>query len=292
MDKINGWININKPLGCTSSYIVISLKRHFKIEKIGHTGTLDPLASGVLPIAIGEATKLSQYLMDAEKSYSFTIQFGEQRDTADREGKVIATSEYVPTQEECIGAVEKFIGIIEQVPPIYSAIKVNGKRAYDLARQGMEVALESRKITIYDLQLTKYDTELKQAKYIVKCSKGTYIRTLAEDIAKSLQTCGFVIELARLQVGQFRIEKAVDFKYLQNIDSEEFVSLVERVDKVLDGIPVLDINDTIAQKVRFGQKVELDSANQDLVWLKYNGELLAIGSILGGLFHSSRVFNL
>jgi tRNA pseudouridine55 synthase len=292
MHKVDGWININKPLGCSSSFIVTSLKKQFKLSKVGHTGTLDPLASGVLPIAIGEATKLSHYLVDAEKAYSFTIQFGEQRDTGDREGKVISTSSHLPSEEECRSIINKFTGDIKQIPPIYSAIKVNGKRAYDLARKGQEVVLKPRLISIFSLILINFDASQKQATYQVKCSKGTYIRTLAEDIAKSLQTCGFVIELARLQVGQFKITEAINFEDLKLKDFAEFVSLIDRVDKVLDGIPVLKIDDTIALKVRYGQQVHFEHNDQDQIWLNNNGRLVSIGSIKGGLFHSSRVFNL
>jgi tRNA pseudouridine55 synthase len=292
MSKINGWININKPLGVSSSYIVTSLKKKFKISKIGHTGTLDPLASGVLPIAIGEATKLSQYLVDAMKAYRFTIQFGEQRDTGDMEGKVIATSQVLLDVDQCKQVCSQFTGEIEQVPPIYSAIKVDGKRAYDLARKGQEVVLKSRKITIYSLSMISFNSLKGQATYEVKCSKGTYIRTLAEDIAKSLQSCGFVIELCRLQVGQFKIEQAINFKDLQQVDFAKFESVIERMDKVLDDIPVLEIGAEQELKARYGQKIELNLEDKDLIWLRNNGNLIAIGSIKGGLFHSNRVFNL
>ena len=192
---MNGWLNIYKPKGFSSAKIVSMVKRLFKGNKVGHTGTLDLEAEGVLPIAIGEATKLVRILIDAKKQYAFTVKFGAQTDTADSAGRVIKTASYIPEATECEQVCERFIGKVEQLPPAYSALKVDGQRAYKLAREGKEVILAKRSIYVYDLKCTSYDATQGTASYLCTCSKGTYIRTLAEDISLSLQSLGFVIEL-------------------------------------------------------------------------------------------------
>ena len=213
MKSVSGWLNIYKPKGMSSAKLVALVKRLVcaggiselgkqKI-RIGHAGTLDPLAEGVLPIGIGEATKLMQFLVNASKSYVFTIQFGMSTSTGDSEGDVILTTDRVPTEEQCFDVCENFIGTISQKPHAFSAVKVNGKRAYKLARENINFDLASRVIQIYDLKCLSVDSKTKTAQYLVECSKGTYVRKLAEDLALSLQSLGFVIELRRTRVGVF-----------------------------------------------------------------------------------------
>jgi len=294
---ISGWLNLYKARGISSAKAVALVKRVFKGSKIGHTGTLDLEAEGVLPIAIGEATKLVSILIDAKKQYSFTVKFGAKTDTADSAGKIVATSEYIPTEAECMAVCTNFIGEVEQIPPAYSALKVNGQRAYKLAREGVEVKLAKRKINIYDLQCTDYNPLKGEASYICECSKGTYIRTLAEDISLSLQSLGFVVVLRRLRVGMFDAKTAIDIANYQEMDLAEASMLLQekclKVEDVLDDIPVAEANDILTQKIRFGQKCEFDiDQNHDLIWVKNNGHIVAIGSLHSKLFKPSRVFNL
>ncbi|MES2214986.1 MAG: tRNA pseudouridine(55) synthase TruB, partial [Pseudomonadota bacterium] len=244
----------------------------------------------------GEATKLSHCLVDARKKYRFMIKFGVQTDSADRAGKIINTTNIIPTKAECYEVVQKFIGDIEQTPPIFSAIKVNGKRAYDLARNNQEVVLSSRVITIFDLVCIGYDEPNQTAIYEVECSKGTYVRSLAEDIAFSLQSLGFVLELARIKVGMFVVENSIDFTAITLKSPEDAISQllskVLRIDAVLADIPVLDADDDIAYKIKCGQAVDFNAADSDFVWIRYLNNVLAIGALNQGRFDSKRVFNL
>ncbi len=294
---MNGWINIYKPCGISSAKSVSIVKRAFKNSKVGHTGTLDLEAEGVLPIAVGEATKLVSILIDAKKQYAFTVKFGAKTDSADSAGKIIQTIERIPNEEECYQVCSKFLGLIEQTPPAYSALKVKGQRAYKLARAGFKVQLAKRNITIYNLKCTNYNEEQGSASYLCECSKGTYIRTLAEDISLSLQSLGFVIELRRLKVGMFDAETAIDISSYAKLDLADATKLLQdkclKIEDVLDDIPVLEANDICTQKIRFGQTCQFDNdENYDLVWVRNNGHIVAVGSLLEKNFKSSRVFNL
>jgi tRNA pseudouridine55 synthase len=299
-NKISGWININKPLGFTSAQIVGKtkriLKQHLKELKIGHAGTLDPEASGVLPIALNEATKLMQIFIEAPKMYRFKIKFGVQTDTGDKCGKIIGTTQIIPSHSDCISISKNFIGQITQTPSKFSAIKIGGKRAYDLARNNIEFDMPERKIHIFDLKCIDYDPKNNTATYITKCSKGTYIRSLAQDIALLLHSLGFVIELERIQVGAFCLKDTVDFDQLVVMNEleafEHLTKSISKIDIVLDDIPVLDVDDSIARKVRYGQSVDLASSDQSSLWLRHDSKLLAIGHLNQGHFKSSRVFNL
>lgn len=293
---MNGWINIYKPRGISSAKAVLLVKRAFKNDKVGHTGTLDLEAEGVLPIAIGEATKLVSILIDAKKQYSFTVKFGAKTDTGDSSGAIVEKTDYIPNKEECHEVCSKFLGVVEQIPPAYSALKINGQRAYKLAREGREVILDKRSINIYALKCTNYDGKNGVATYVCDCSKGTYIRTLAEDISLSLQSLGFVIELRRLKVGMFCAENALDISSYMDKDFAEATGFLQnkclKIEAVLDDIPVLEVNNIIAEKIRFGQKCQIDDdQNYDLIWLSNNGHIVAVGSLLEGSFKSSRVFN-
>jgi tRNA pseudouridine55 synthase len=294
---MNGWINIYKPRGISSARSVSMVKRAFKGDKVGHTGTLDLEAEGVLPIAIGEATKLVSILIDAKKQYAFTVKFGTKTDTADSAGKIIGTTKYIPSKEECDQVCFKFLGVIEQTPPAYSALKVGGQRAYKLAREGKDVQLAKRNVTIYNLQCTSYNKEQGTADYLCECSKGTYIRTLAEDISLSLQSLGFVVELRRLKVGMFDADSAIDISRYAELNLAEVTKLLQdkclRVEGVLDDIPVLEASNSCTKLIRFGQKCQFnDDQNYDLVWIRNNAHIVAVGSLFERNFKSSRVFNL
>lgn len=216
---MDGIIIINKPKGCTSHDIVYKIKKMLN-EKVGHTGTLDPMAEGVLPILIGKGTQLSKYLINHNKKYIVELQLGTKTDTADTEGKIIEeqpVNEILLTQENITKILQTFIGKQEQVPPIYSAIKVNGKKLYEYARKGQKVELKPRQIEIYNIDLIDYSPKEKQIKFEVFCGKGTYIRSLCEDIATKFGTVGYMKNLKRTQVGEFKIEDSVTVEELNKI---------------------------------------------------------------------------
>jgi tRNA pseudouridine55 synthase len=289
-NKVNGWLNINKPVGINSTTVVAIIKRYYNAKKVGHAGTLDPLAEGVLPIAMGEATKTINYMMDAQKEYEFTIKWGESTSTDDAEGEIIATSDKIPTSEEITNALPSFIGEIEQTPPAYSAIKINGKRAYDLARKGENIIMKSRKVNIYNFERITNDT------FRTRCSKGTYIRSLARDLAKKLGSEGHVTMLKRTKVGSFCIKNAILLDIFDNkvykSGAEELILPVERV---LDDIPVLDFTNEEATNLKQGKTIKFEHSDfkeDEIVVIKSDSNLIALGKIGNGYVKPSRVFNL
>ena len=283
---MHGWLNINKEPNMTSFDVIREVRKKFKIKKVGHAGTLDPFATGVLPIAIGNATKLIEYLVAKDKTYVFTVEFGKTTDTLDIDGKITDSTERVPTNEECRSVINNFLGVITQIPPKYSAIKINGKRAYDLARNNQEFEIKPRNVSVHSLELLGFDEEKSHATYRVKCSKGTYIRSLARDIAESMQTLGFVIKLIREEVGSFLIDNSIK---LNELSSEKVLS----IEYVLDDIPVVDIDRANASKVSNGQNIKIfgDDENYDLVFIKNNNELISIGSSQNGFYKPLKNFN-
>ena len=220
---MNGIIIINKQKNCTSHDIVHKIKKITK-EKVGHTGTLDPMAQGVLPILIGKATQCSKYLINHDKTYNVELKLGIKTETADSEGKVIEqeeVKEYILEEEHIKKALESMIGKQEQIPPKYSAIKVNGKKLYEYARKGQEVEIKPREIEIYKIELIKINQEDKKIEFNVSCSKGTYIRSLCEDIAEKLGTIGYMSNLIRLQVGEFSIENSITIENIEKSNNPE-----------------------------------------------------------------------
>jgi tRNA pseudouridine55 synthase len=199
---MNGWLNINKPLNFSSAKVVAIVKRKLGAKKVGHGGTLDPLATGVLPICINNATKESEKIMNFRKEYLFNIKFGEIRTTNDGEGDVVEKNNIIPNEKDIILNIPLFIGIIEQTPPLYSAIKVNGKRAYQLAREGKQFELKGRQVAVYDLKFIKWKN-LQEIQLLVECGKGFYVRSFAVDFAKKLGVLGYVSQLERVSVGIF-----------------------------------------------------------------------------------------
>jgi tRNA pseudouridine55 synthase len=285
---LHGWLVIDKPVGPGSTDIVSAVKRALRAGgyakvKVGHGGTLDPLASGVLPIALGEATKLSGRMLDADKAYAFTVRFGEQTDTLDLEGAVIATSEVRPTAATLEAVLAQFTGPIEQVPPAYSALKVDGRRAYDLARAGEEVVLASRAVTVHALSFLRHaelvsaspslqdpepelsgilkrvqddDEELQEATLLATVSKGTYIRSLARDIAVALGTVGHVTMLRRTKAGPFTLEPAISLDTLADLgQGRALEQALLPLTAGLDDIPALPVTPDQAQALRQGRPV-------------------------------------
>lgn len=257
----NGWIILDKPRGLGSTQAVAAVKRNLRQggyakTKVGHGGTLDPLAEGVLPIALGEATKLAGRMLDASKIYQFTIQFGVETDTLDTEGEVVRTSEIVPSPEQITQILPQFTGPIEQIPPAYSAIKIDGKRAYDLARAGEVVEPKKRSVTIHALTVLDMLEDARKVTITAHVSKGTYIRSLARDIAHTLGTCGHVTYLRRTKAGPFTQAQAISLDKLNEIGSgAPLEEITLPLEAGLDDIPALILDQTDAQAVRQGRKL-------------------------------------
>lgn len=256
---LNGWIILDKSLGLGSTQAVSAVKRAIREAgepktKVGHGGTLDPLATGVLPIALGEATKLAGRMLDASKAYDFTIHFGEETDTLDAEGSIMATSDVIPTRDEICAVLPHFTGPIEQAPPAFSALKVDGKRAYDLARAGEEVILNTRNVTIHSLEL--FECGGNDATFSATVSKGTYIRSLARDIARALGGVGHVTMLRRTKAGPFSLKQAISLDKLAEIAKARVLDeVVLPLEAGLDDIPALPVTPEQALLLRHGQRL-------------------------------------
>lgn len=255
---LDGWLIIDKPSGIGSTDVVSKLKRAFQAQKVGHGGTLDPLATGVLPIAFGAATKMVPYVMDGTKTYRFTLKFGEARDTDDAEGKVIETSDARPTDAAIRAALPAFIGDIMQVPPIFSAIKINGERAYDLAREGQipELAPRPARVDRFELE-SRPDADT--AVFTVQSGKGVYMRSLARDIARAVGAVGYIAVLRRMRVGPFLEENAIPLDKLVGMEDMPPPSpdLLLPVTTALADIPALALTEAEAARLSFGQTISL-----------------------------------
>jgi tRNA pseudouridine55 synthase len=294
---IHGWIALDKPLGMTSTQAVGKVRWLLNAAKAGHGGTLDPLATGILPIALGEATKAVAYAMDGEKKYLFTARWGEARSTDDAEGEVVDTSDKRPTIVEIKSALPEFVGDIVQMPPAFSALKVNGKRAYDLARAGQEVELKPRTVTVSALNLVTRDLPPDETpdevKFEVTCGKGTYIRALARDLARRLGTCGHLSELRRTQVGSLGEEQAICLDKLESmVHSAPPHTYLLPIATVLDDIPALAVTGFEADRLRCGQALRVPSSKQGTVYVMTDGQPVALARITEGELQPVRVFNL
>jgi tRNA pseudouridine55 synthase len=301
---VHGWIAIDKAAGMTSTQVVGAVRRILDAQKAGHGGTLDPLATGVLPVALGEATKTVPYVMDGAKTYGFTIHFGEERTTDDKEGAVSATSAVRPTAAGIVAALAAFRGRIEQIPPRYSAVKVDGKRAYAMARDGAEVVLEARTIRIdaFDLVAASApDGPLDWARFRVRSGKGAYMRSLARDLARAVGTVGHIGDLRRLACGPFDEASAISLDKLSQLghSARDFLLPVETA---LDDIPALALTDAEARRLTSGQSLSLPRLTDhspaeahcegDTLRAMAGGKLVAITRIEGGDIRPVRVLNL
>jgi tRNA pseudouridine55 synthase len=294
-DKVDGWVILDKPVGLGSTPAVGKVRRLFGAQKAGHGGTLDPLASGVLPIALGEATKTVPFVMDGRKEYRFTLRFGQARSTEDAEGEVTATSDLRPTDQAIRCALPAFVGDIEQVPPAFSALKVEGRRAYDLARAGEPVDLRPRRIVIERLELLgRADTD--HADFVVSCGKGTYIRSLGRDLALSLGTVGYLSALRRTAVGPFREEAAISLPKLEALGHiPALLGALAPVATALDDIPALALTEAQADRLRQGQPVLLTRdapPSGALLRAETGSRLVALVRSDGTSLKPVRVFNL
>ncbi|KIE05983.1 tRNA pseudouridine synthase B [Candidatus Jidaibacter acanthamoeba] len=302
---MNGWLLIDKPENISSAGALNFIKKLFKSIglkniKIGHAGTLDPFASGLLIVGVGEATKLINYIMDNSKAYDFTIKWGENRDTIDREGKTTEVSDKVPTPTELKAVIKPFYGVINQMPPEFSALKINGVRAYNLARQGLEVKLESRNVTIYNLDIISCNDD--SATFAVKCGKGFYVRSLARDIALNLSACGYVTYLRRTESKNFIVDDAIPLDKIKNLlhNDDQISSLqflqknLKPITSVLDDILVWNLNEAEAKKLKTGMPIYLDAEfhEKSEVAALFNLKLIAICNFENGQLKPKRVFNL
>ncbi|MBA4372193.1 MAG: tRNA pseudouridine(55) synthase TruB [Thermodesulfovibrio sp.] len=289
-------INLHKPSGITSQQAVTRVKKMLKVRKAGHTGTLDPLATGVMLVCLGEATKVSRFFLDMDKKYRATVKLGERTDTGDAEGRVIETTDFsLVTEPGLMDAAMSFTGAIEQTPPMYSAVKVDGKALYKLARKGIEIERKSRLVMIYDIGVS--GVSLPFFDLFVACSKGTYIRTLCEDIGRKLGTGAHLTALQRLSVGRFDIEDALTFEDLATRDLLPDGRSVFNIDAALSEMPEIILDEEEAGRVRHGQRIPMkyhDPVDGTRA-LKLKGpdrDLIGIGSLNAGMIVVERNLNL
>lgn len=280
-----GFLNVYKPKGITSHDVVAILRRATKIKQIGHTGTLDPFAEGVLPICIGKATRLIEYLND-EKAYVGTVQFGSSTTTYDIEGETVNSSDKKVTKSDVEAMLENFRGEIEQLPPIYSAIKINGKKLYEYAREGKEVEIKPRRVNISKLEIVSFNSALQQAELYIECSKGTYIRSIANDLGETLGVFGHLIKLVRIKAGDFELNKAIKLDKLNTKENVE-KNLIYPLEKL--SFPHYELNEEEMRTISNGNPLNVQF-QKSLVCLIHNGRLCAIANSSGVALKCEKVF--
>ena len=298
---VHGWIILDKPVGMTSTHAVSIVKRLFTAKRAGHAGTLDPLASGCLPIALGEATKTVPFVMDGRKAYRFSVRWGEERDTDDAEGRVAETSDARPSIEEIRRILPQFTGAIEQVPPQFSAIKIDGERAYDIARDGATVELKARAVDIHRLDLVEVP-DPEHAVFEAECGKGTYVRALARDMGRLLSCRGHVSALRRTEVGPFTEQDMIPLERLESLCHRAaageltLAQALLPVETALDDIPALAISKADAARLQRGQAVLMRGRDAPVfhgtVYVTASGDLVALADVDRGEIVPKRVFNL
>ena len=298
---VHGWVVLDKPIGMTSTHAVAVVRRLFAAKRAGHAGTLDPLASGLLPIALGEATKTVPFVMDGRKTYVFTVRWGEERDTDDAEGRVVATSATRPSAAAIEALLPHYIGTIEQVPPCFSAIKIEGERAYDIARQGESVAIEPRPVEIHELALTA-SPDADHSDFAAQCGKGTYVRALARDFGRELGCLGHVAALRRTRVGPFGESHMISLAELEGLchraaqGEGSFADALLPVATALDDIPALAVSRADAARLQRGQAVLMRGRDapvlSGIVHVLASGHLVALAEFDRGEIVPKRVFNL
>lgn len=295
--EVNGWVNIYKHENVTSAGIIRELKKIFKKNKIGHAGTLDPMATGILPIAIGEATKTVQYLHQKKKTYIFNIIFGATTDTDDRTGVTQKTSNRVPSSKSIEEFLKKYTGIVEQMPPIYSAKKINGQRAYSIARSGGFPLLKPKKVQIYNIKKIE-EINKKEFVFCVTCGTGTYVRSIARDLGNSLDVCCHVSKIDRIEYGPFNLKNilSIDRLIQLNHDIDSLRSIVKPIDTVLDDILAVNISNQEACKLKNGLSIHYKDIDKKTssgkVYTIYSGSIIAICNIEDDFLKPVRVFNL
>ena len=305
---VHGWVILDKPVGMSSTTAVSRVRRVFDAQKAGHAGTLDPLATGVLAVALGEATKTVPYAMEGEKLYRFTARWGEARDTDDAEGKVVEVSDVRPSEAQILAQLPRFTGELLQTPPAYSAVKVKGERAYDLAREGEDFSLSPRPILIRQARLVSMP-DADHAIFELSCGKGSYVRAWVRDLARALGTCGHVSELRRLKLGTFAIESAISLEKLEALShSPAVLEHLLPIATALDGIPALAVTGQDSVRLRSGNPIairaphfsrliegtptaETDFQGLTVLLSTAQGEPVALALVAQGEFRPFRVFN-
>ncbi|GAB5455472.1 MAG: tRNA pseudouridine(55) synthase TruB [Henriciella sp.] len=305
-EPVHGWLAVDKPVDVTSTQVVGILKRLYNAQKAGHGGTLDPLADGILPIAFGEATKTAQWAMDCDKEYVFTIEWGSSTASQDKEGEVIATSDVRPTRDQIEAALPAFVGDIEQVPPKYSAIKIQGERAYDLAREGETFEIPSRQVTVYEAELAEIP-DADHATLRVVSGKGFYVRAMARDLAAALGAEGHVSALRRTRVGALDEPASITLSDLEALgeDKEALVAALKPIETILDDVPKIEIDRGDADALKLGREVVLlphiveqwradaDPESDDRLALAIaDKQAVALGEVRAGRFQPRKVFQL
>jgi tRNA pseudouridine55 synthase len=295
---VNGWLVLDKPVGMTSTHAVSVVKRLFQAKRAGHAGTLDPLASGLLPIALGEATKTVPFVMDGRKIYHFTVRWGEERDTDDAEGRATEISAERPTAEAIRALIPRFSGLIEQVPPRFSAVKIGGERAYDLARDGEAVELAPRPIEVHHLELVE-TPDPDHSVLAAECGKGTYVRALARDMGRALGCFGHVTALRRTAVGPFAEQNAIALETLQRMAPDDpmiAAAALLPVEAGLAALPALRVSSADAGRLARGQAVLLRGRDAPVMegWVSVSaqGGLVALAQVEKGELRPRRIFNL
>jgi tRNA pseudouridine55 synthase len=298
---VHGWVVLDKPVGMTSTHAVAVIKRLFTAKRVGHAGTLDPLASGCLPIALGEATKTVPFVVDGRKAYLFTVRWGEERDTDDAEGRIASTSDSRPDRAAIEALLPRFVGTIEQVPPRFSAIKIDGERAYDLARDGEVIEIAPRAVTIHRLELLDMP-DADHAVFAAECGKGTYVRAIARDLGRALGVLGHVCALRRNRVNPFAENDMISLEQLESLchrataGEGNFADMLLPVETALDDIPALAVSPADAARLQRGQAVLLRGRDAAIicgtVQVAAGGQLVAIAEVDRGEIVPKRVFNL
>lgn len=298
---VHGWLILDKPVGMTSTHAVSVVKRALQAKRAGHAGTLDPLASGLLPIALGEATKTVPFVMEGRKTYRFTVRWGEERDTDDAEGRITATAAGRPTTAAIRALIPRFCGLIEQVPPRFSAVKVEGERAYDLARDGEQVELAPRPVEIHSLELIE-TPDPDHAVFAAECGKGTYVRALARDMGRALECFGHVVALRRTAVGPFGEEDAASLEILHRLEQARAENAAVEAPALLPvaaglaALPALRVSAADAGRLARGQAVLLRGRDAPLMegWVSVSthGALVGLAQVERGELRPRRIFNL
>ena len=297
--KINGWINLNKPEGISSSKCVIILKKILNVKKIGHAGTLDPLAEGLLPIGIGKATKLIPYINNGLKTYNFTIKWGIQTTTDDSDGEVLFQSNHFPKLKDINLKLKNFIGSIQQTPPKVSAVKVSGRRAYKLVRENKNFKIKPKSVYVKNLIIINHKSSMTS--FNIECGKGFYVRSLARDLGKCLDTFGHILSLERVKVGKFNKETSILLDDLLKIgERHQLINCLEPSISMLDDILAYEIeSESELFNLSLGKSIIIDDhkikkssskfIDKELIFLSYEGDIVSIGKLVGNLFKPKKV---
>jgi tRNA pseudouridine55 synthase len=291
MEK-SGWLVIDKPLGITSTKVGSIIKRKLSVKSLGHVGTLDPLASGILPIVFGEATKIIPYFDSNTKEYIFDVKFGIATSTDDSEGNIIQQTNKIPSAPEISDILDKFIGDIDQVPPIFSAIKINGKKAYEYARNKQELLMQTRKVKIFNLELLE-QLNFNIFRFKVFCGSGTYVRSLARDIGLTVNSLAHVVFLRRTKVGNLLIDDAIPLEKIVNLEhNDEVIALLSPLGAVLKDIKTVTVSDSEAKKIRCGQFLRTILPDTPAIQIINCDSIVAIGFVECGFLKPKRILNL